>query len=271
MYSKKKPLFPQPLRSLLKPIARSIADVLLKLNRTKLPSYFNITERYSFLYKGIESSVVTIASEILKPGDTVIDIGANIGYLTRQFALRVGNGGKVYSFEPDPTNFECLSFNTRRLPQVSLSKQAISDKNETTTFYLHPTSGMSNSLVNAWENATTINVETITFDTWIAEKCITAIRLIKIDVEGAEVKVLRGMKEALKQMVSTKLIIEFCPNNFSGKAEEQEIFDILQSNDLQIDIITSEAKLIKITKPADTYIHLNHHGFVNLLCRSNKL
>ena len=74
----------------------------------------------------------------VKEGNNVIDIGANIGYFTLLFAKLVGPNGKVFAFEPDPTNFSILKKNIEEnnYDNVILSQKAISDKTETTKLFL---------------------------------------------------------------------------------------------------------------------------------------
>ena len=187
---------PNRLTKFFTACARALVDSLLRVRRTKLPPYFSTRDRLSYLRHGLEPSIVKVAAGILRPSDTVVDIGANVGFLTRKFASLVGNQGKVLAFEPDPATFDFLLYNTQRLPQVSVFQEAVSDRIGAMSFYLHPTSGMSNSLVNAWKDGRTIQVKTSTLDAWAQDHEIGCIRLVKIDVEGAELLVLRGMRGA---------------------------------------------------------------------------
>ena len=70
--------------------------------------------------------------QLIKEGDTVVDLGANIGYYTLILAQLVGKSGHVYAFEPEPSNFEILSKNVKenKHDNVTLVQKAISDKKD---------------------------------------------------------------------------------------------------------------------------------------------
>ena len=65
----------------------------------------------------------------LRPGQTIIDVGANVGYTTRFFAKTVGPTGKVYAFEPNPFIYPLLTGNVASLEQVSTYNVALSSSN----------------------------------------------------------------------------------------------------------------------------------------------
>ncbi|MBJ7258065.1 MAG: FkbM family methyltransferase [Chthoniobacterales bacterium] len=247
--------------------ARRVVDFLLRSRGTQLPPYFHLRDRISYLMHGLEPSVTKVAKLLLSEGDVVVDVGANVGFLTRTFAEFVGTAGRVFAFEPDPATYECLAFNTRNLPQVHLSRLALSDRNEFNTLYLHPTSGMSNSLVNVWENAHTLEVECSTFDAWAATAQPGPIRMVKIDVEGAEAHVLRGMSKTFRNNPEIQLIMEFCPKNLGSRAAEEAVLDLLRSGDFRIHIIATGGTLRLVIDPQEIYDSLNENGYANLLCR----
>jgi FkbM family methyltransferase len=254
--------------SLAKGCLRRLVDMVLKSQGTSLPSHFNLSHRISYLFSGLEPSVVKVASGILRPGDIAVDIGANVGFLTRQFATMVGKNGCVFSFEPDPAVFKHLQFNTRRFPQVALAQTAMSDSCGTSTLYLHPMSAMSNSLVNVWEDARPLTVHTSTFDAWASGANPGRLRLIKVDVEGAEPLVLRGMRMTLASPHKPHVIMEFCPKNLRGRGAEEEIFGILADNGYEVQCIDSRGGLRRVQCPSDVYGRLNQDGYVNLLAHA---
>jgi len=253
--------------SVAKICIRRLVNAALALQGTRLPSYFNLRHRLSYIFNGLEPAVVRVASGILRAGDTAVDIGANVGFLTRSFVSMVGATGHVYAFEPDPNTFDCLAFNTRRLSQVSISRAAMSDHCGTSTLYLHPTSAMSNSLVNAWDNAASLEVPVSTFDAWASGANLGQISLVKIDVEGAEPLVLRGMHGTLSSKSKPQIIVEFCPSNLKTRDAEDGLFAILSSHGYAVSRIGSDAILHSARRPDDLRGTLNENGYVNLLAR----
>ena len=258
---------PHGIPKLSKACVRSIIEALLRLQGTRLPAYFSLRDKLSYLLHGLEPSLVKVATGILRPGDTVVDIGANVGFLTRTFASLVGKSGMVWAFEPDPTTFECLLYNTRTLPQVSAYQVAISDQIGDMTLYLHPTSGMSNSLVNAWRGSSNITVTTSTLDALMTRSISAPVRLIKIDVEGAELLVLYGMQETLRAPSSPQVIFEFCPNNLGSPKVETRIFDFFGELGYALYSIDSEGQIERVDEASMVHERLNKNHYANLLGR----
>jgi hypothetical protein len=150
---------------------------------------------------------------------------------------------------------------------VSVFQEAVSDRIGAMSFYLHPTSGMSNSLVNAWKDARTIQVSTSTLDAWAQDHAIGAIRLVKIDVEGAELLVLQGMQSILSSRNAPDLIFEFCPKNLGGKDVEDGIFDLLCGYGYSLFLIDTSGQLHRVANSTVVHSHLNRNDYANLIGR----
>ena len=154
-----------------------------------------------YLTGDFETTTSKIAKILLKPGDAVVDVGANIGYFTLLFAHCVGNEGEVYSFEPGPELAAKLLENLKLnwYTQVTLSNQALSDRNGKAQFHTGPVdnTGLS-SLRKPRESSGSFEVQLSKFDD-IPGIERSKIKLVKIDVEGAELQVLRGMEGFLRE------------------------------------------------------------------------
>jgi len=185
-----------------------------KLQRFELPSSEPHTFRY--LTSIYEPGTTALVKSLLKPGMVAVDVGAHAGYYTRLFAKLVGSGGAVYAFEPAREMFSLLERNTAMYPNVNRYKMALLDKGRDVVFY-----ESSNSVTNSlWENnprgqSTSSNrVRAATLDEIIQDVCPD---LVKIDVEGAELEVLKGMEKILSRPKSPVLIVEYNSSCLCGR------------------------------------------------------
>jgi len=179
----------------------------LKMLASRFPKRYQQTmKRFYFgrqIKKGIfrtEEQEFDKLAQWVQAGDLVLDIGANIGYYTIGLSKLVGRQGRVLAFEPEPNNFELLTANVARFPfkNVTLLNVAASDKMANL--------GMSipifdNGLDNSYMATLTDNIEELSvlclpIDVLLISLPVT---LAKIDVEGHEMSVLRGMKKLLKR------------------------------------------------------------------------
>jgi len=151
----------------------------------------------------------------IKKGDIVIDIGANIGYFTLLFAKCVGQNGKVFAFEPEPKNFELLKKNisVNKYENVVCENSAVSNKNEKIKLYLSEKSVGQHRIYSSGEvSDNSVLVDSITVDDYFKNINKEKITFIKIDAEGTEFFILKGMEKLLDKIDFLKIILEFDPN-----------------------------------------------------------
>jgi FkbM family methyltransferase len=150
-------------------------------------------------------------AEHLKPGQTFVDIGANYGYFTMLAARQIGASGRVVAFEANPNLQKMVKKSSERngfQRRVVSTDVALSDSNQDkVTFYVSTDpSQMGISTMHPWHGhihagnlpaGNTITVKTVRFDDCVKSSEVTAIDMMKLDAEGAELQVLRGMRERL--------------------------------------------------------------------------
>ena len=163
-----------------------------------------------------EPNISKYVKSILKEGDIAIDVGANIGWYTLLFASCVGDTGHVYSIEASPSIYTLLQRNILDNSKTNITSVnvAISDQRGRATIFKHDAANIG---------ATTINPDMIFFDRHSEEAQINTAplfdiipmndilraRLIKIDVEGMEWKIVQSMSKILPQMSShSEFILE---------------------------------------------------------------
>ena len=158
-----------------------------------------------------ETRELAFAERLLRPGMTVLDIGAHQGLYTLLASRRVGPSGRVFSFEPSPRERRALGLNLTMNSCDNVAIQAVALGSEETTADLYVVDKFNtgyNSLrpPNVPEPTSTVAVRVRTLDNWLAEEKIDRVDFIKLDVEGAELSVLKGARELLARTRAVLLI-----------------------------------------------------------------
>lgn len=172
-------------------------NILMKLDLTEY------IQAYLYNFGSYELPTINYIKKTIKPNMNILDIGGNVGLMTLVFANQLNNTGKVYTFEPEPSNFKKLTDNValNKFTNVLLNQLAVSDRSLNLKFYLSTgnNSGVHSLIYNASLNSDYIEVPAIKMDEYVIEHNIGKVDLIKIDVEGAELDVLNGMQSLLKK------------------------------------------------------------------------
>jgi FkbM family methyltransferase len=163
----------------------------------------------------------------LEPGQSVLDLGAYAGDSTYFFARAVGPRGKVVAVEPDPANLAALRRNVRehRLAQVAVEGSAILDLDGEVAFQAEGSIG-SGIKETSGQEGHEITVATVTLATLLARHGLDRPHFIKMDIEGAEVRVLAGNAELLRRL-RPRMIIE--PHPCRGVPNLAEILQLLDA------------------------------------------
>jgi len=154
-------------------------------------------------FHAFEYSTVQALKQVLSPGDTAIDVGANIGYFTLLAGRLVGSRGRVVAFEPNPEMVRRLTGNVALndyQARVTAHPWALSDVDGPAHLYV-PTTGRddpgeaSMRRQRGWDGVEEQAVVARRLDDLWDHG---AVRLIKLDVEGAELQVLQGAREVIR-------------------------------------------------------------------------
>jgi FkbM family methyltransferase len=155
--------------------------------------------RKSFKSAEIEYSLL---DKWIKPGDWVLDIGANVGHYSLRLSELVGKSGRVLVFEPVPSTVDLLASSISRAPYQNLSifNVAVSNKTDLVGMVVpenFPESKNSNYYrAHISNNSNALNILSISIDSLNISH---SIKLAKIDVEGHEIYVLQGMENLIKR------------------------------------------------------------------------
>jgi FkbM family methyltransferase len=175
--------------------------------------------------------------EQLKPGHVFFDVGAHHGWVSMWTLPLVGSEGKVYSFEPSDTNLSILEWHRKsnNFSQWSIIPGAVSDVDAAEVEFVLVDAGDSpvNSLTTgapgtplmSGRNVRKTLIQTITLDKFCSEHGVRP-NLVKIDVEGAELLVLRGAVNLLRESHPT-IILAVHPYWLPAGQSSQQILELL--------------------------------------------
>ncbi len=207
----------------------------------------------------------------LLPGEHLLDIGAHFGYFTLLAAYLVGKTGQVQSFEASAINFQLLKQNTVHWPQVKSWHRAVSDEEGTLTFYQFPVQFSEYNSRNitqyqheAWFQKYTpeaITVPAVTIEA-VCNSSVFRPKIIKIDVEGGELQVIKGGAKTLQQQ-SPAVIMEYLAPSRNNQVHRQACELLLQWG-YAAHTITPDGSLLACANP-DLYLKDQHLDSDNLV------
>jgi FkbM family methyltransferase len=196
----------------------------------------------SIFYGAYEPAELAFTRAILRPGDVMVDVGANLGIFTLVAARQVGDSGQVHAFEPVPANFRRLCENVAlngfgnvltnqlaagpALGELRLGLDAVTEVTGTQ---------MSGGYA-AGSSLRQLTVPMVPLDRYVAEQLSDRpIRLVKVDVEGYESEVLRGMRSVLSGQRVDFLILEINVYALSRvRARIEDVVDQLREPGYQL-------------------------------------
>ena len=176
--------------------------------------------------QGFESETLKRFSELVKNGDTVLDIGANVGVFSLLGSKLVGETGKIYAFEPSQNTFNALTENLSLNNIKNVFPQRLALSNTEGVIHLGAVENDALNFIDV-KNKNTAGeaVEMTTLDKWLKINNLNKIDFIKIDIEGAELLCFKGAIEMLKNAPPT--ILMEC-NEVWCKRFDYSVFDLLQ-------------------------------------------
>ena len=216
--------------------------------------YLNLRESPMMMGRALgiyEYFKTRLISETVKEGMTIVDVGVNKGYYSLLGAKLMNDKGRVLSFEPDQDN--CLwirrSIEANRYRSIKLYRLALSDREGQALFYPGKRSGWGSLFFSPGttaEQEKPLTVKTRRLDEILEEVGIDSVDIIKIDVEGAELLVLRGAENIIKKSKNVKLFIDI--DTKSSLKEKKELFEFLSNCGFVIYGIDKKPKPIKNVK-----------------------
>jgi FkbM family methyltransferase len=204
-----------------------------------------LPNRLRMLTGRYEAEELNLMRRFLQPGQTIIDVGANIGYSARFFAQAIARTGKVYAFEPNPLIYPLLKENLVDFKQIHVYNLGLSSKAGELPLFLagnnysvacfsekYPATHLAH---REGETMRTVQAKVVVGDEFLKQKGIDRVEVIKIDVEGWELNVLSGLAQTISTSRDLTLFCEFNPaaQECAGRAP-REILDWLMNRQFSL-------------------------------------
>ncbi|NDJ79319.1 MAG: FkbM family methyltransferase [Chloroflexi bacterium] len=250
--------------------------------------------RLELLTNRHERATTTQLDRLVQPGMTVLDIGAHVGYYARRWSKLVGPEGRVVAFEPHPRTFAVLEHNLGHLANVTLLPLAVAEEEGTAELYDYLMMSASGSLhydeamlalqkaqVSGGDIAPrittdfpirTYSVRTTPVDTCLADLGIARVDVVKMDIEGAEMSALRGMRKTIANSPGMVMVMEYNPQALQsfGFEPQQALAEVLGMGFERVRAIAEDGTLTDLTGD-DAALHrltaqlMANMGVTNLL------
>ncbi len=235
--------------------------------------YKNCFPIYKITYKSFKEKQdafeISLMKKYIKTGDTVLDIGANIGFYAEILSSIVGENGKVHCFEPDTTNFNHLQSRSKYLPNVTINNKAISNKTETIKIYTSKKLNVDHRTYKPDEYDQEIDIHAISIDEYLSPN--TEVDFIKMDIQGFEMSAVRGMTKTL-QSQHLKMLSEFWPYGMrKAGTSVLEYYQFLKKYNFNIYLIENH-QLVELTEEkVKTFLDLPETTYMNIFASKDRV
>lgn len=161
-----------------------------------------------------EPHETSLMLDLLQPGDTFLDVGANIGYFAILAAAAVGEQGSVIAYEPDPENYRLLQANIELnalRPAIKSVAAALSDVDGEGRLYLSADNLGDHQVYPADEQRASVTIRLVRGDVDL-ERRLSRLDLVKVDTQGSEARVVAGLSRLL-QWYRPRILLELTPHS----------------------------------------------------------
>jgi len=252
---------------------------IIKVKRRGILWELDLTEGIDFsifIFGLFEKETSQAIKRLVANNSIVIDIGANIGAHTLPMANLVGREGKVYAIEPTKYAYSKLKKNLLINKFLSKRVQAdqimlINNDNKIKIKDLYSSWPLSNGYKNEKRHSvhqgvlrTTCGAKQTTLDDYVSANNISSLDLIKLDVDGNELEIIKGAKNVLKNMKTT-LIMELAPEQYDDINDFYKVVKILTS--MKYSFYSLDEKFTYPSKLHDLIKYIPKNGSINVVVK----
>jgi FkbM family methyltransferase len=209
-------------------------------NRNIIVNPTTFTYQFVYFLGEYEPAITNVISKIVRKDDVCFDIGANIGWYTTLMQTLVSDKGIVHAFEPVPSSIETLKTNislNKNADKVVLNEFALGDSEKVINIYNSATMPDGHASISKSDNedVETISISMKTTDWYVQTNNIKEVNFIKLDIEGAELFMLKGASALFRQERPPIWVIEmaldtskklgYLPNDLIQLMQSQADYD----------------------------------------------
>jgi FkbM family methyltransferase len=182
-------------------------------NRSIIVNPATFTYQFVYFLGEYEPAITNIISKVVRKDDVCFDIGANIGWYTTLLQTLVSENGSIHAFEPVPSSIETLKANialNKNADKVVLNEFALGDEEKVINIYNSASEPDGHASISKSKNedAEVIPIHMKTADSYLETGNIKEVNFVKLDIEGAELFMLKGASNILKQSRPPIWVIE---------------------------------------------------------------
>lgn len=188
-----------------------------------------------------EPGLVKFFRGLIRPGMTIVDVGASLGIFTLYAVKSLQGDGRVHSFEPTPRTYGLLRSNVQvngflESGLVRFYETAVTDSEGTAQLTTFAENSGHNTLFWQYARAESVVVKTTRLDTALQSE--PRVDVVKIDAEGAELGILRGMKATIENNPEIHILIEFAPIHLArANVTPEEFLEALRKLELEVSVV----------------------------------
>jgi FkbM family methyltransferase len=224
---------------------------------------------WTYTVRPYEPYTTELFNRAVFPGATVLDLGAHFGYFSIIAARRVGSGGRVYAFEPAPSNFAILTraLDLNGVRNVDAVQKAVSDDVGRVPFLLADAStahGIHGELFKAAKQV--IQVDCVTIDQFLEKD--QAVHVVKMDIQGHEAHALRGMVQTITRNSKLEMFVEWSPGllRYAGVDPHQPVH-MLRDLGFEVCMIDEQKRELLPIQTDPLNVPDDPLWYANLYCR----
>lgn len=205
-----------------------------------------------YYFKKVGAGYSSLMRRLLRPGDCVIDVGANVGYFSAVCARYVGPNGKIHAIEASPCLVKRLRQCVAEVPNgpIRVHHSAVWKSSGLIPFNIASNSGWSALCENAtFQTKAKVQVPAVTLDEFTLSENIKKVRVLKLDIEGAEIDALMGSLNLLKSGRVDYILLEAEPNRLRAFGHAgRELADLLGQNCYRAACIIENDTIMPVTE-----------------------